>query len=149
MNEWSKDSSLELHSVLKSLKMSHLNFSILAFLINFCPLKCKRSSLRSLCWMRHFQSFSNIVYKIKKSEGTLLLFAFHLLLWSVMNMPNNNDPKLLYICMVQHELLHWEQDLRNNSFPVNAFIYLRHNYASKMAFLHHKLVSIKKTGKIS
>ena len=51
--------------------------------------------------------------------------------------------------MVQHELLQWEQDLRNNSFPVNAFIYLRHNYASKMAFLHHHklLVLYKKDWK--
>ena len=29
-----------------------------AFLINFCPLKCKRSSLLSQCWMRLFLWFS-------------------------------------------------------------------------------------------
>ena len=28
--------------------------TILAFLMNFCPVKCKRSSLRSHCCMRHF-----------------------------------------------------------------------------------------------
>ena len=79
--------------------MSHLNFSILAFSINFCPIKsglsgntvwkvasvsqklvkldhfchfwwifvhskCKRSSLRSQCWMRLFGWFSNTVLKL-------------------------------------------------------------------------------------
>ena len=76
------------HNVWKSSKMSHLNFWILAFSTNFCPIetdlsgntvwpqalrfkkspnwgflafltnfwhsKCKRSSLRSQCWMRLF-----------------------------------------------------------------------------------------------
>ena len=31
------------------------------FWLTFVHSKCKRSSLRSQCWMRHFQSFSNIV----------------------------------------------------------------------------------------
>ena len=90
-----------MHSVWKLLKMSYLNFRILAFssnfcrfktdmsgdrwncltasfrfsktrqngpfvafLINFCPLKCKRSSLRSQCWMRLFLWFSNTVIRI-------------------------------------------------------------------------------------
>ena len=88
-----------LHSVWKSPKMSHLNFSILAFSINFCPIKsglsgntvwmvasvsqklvkldhfchfwwifvhskCKRSSLRSQCWMRLFGWFSNTVSQV-------------------------------------------------------------------------------------
>ena len=33
----------------------------LAFLMNFVHSKCKRSSLRSQCWMRHFRRFSNTV----------------------------------------------------------------------------------------
>ena len=38
------------------------NWLFLAFLMNFCHLKCKRSSLRSQCWMRLFLWFSNTVY---------------------------------------------------------------------------------------
>ena len=39
----------------------------LTFLINFCALKCKRSSLRSHCWMRLFGRFSNTVnFLLKK-----------------------------------------------------------------------------------
>ena len=37
------------------------NCQVLGFLTNFCPLKCKRSSLRSQCWMRLFLWFSNTV----------------------------------------------------------------------------------------
>ena len=69
--------------------MSHLNFWILAFSTKFCPIKidlsgstvcpqalvfqklkkmnfcpkCKRSSLRSQCWMRLFLWFSNTVQR--------------------------------------------------------------------------------------
>ena len=92
-----QEDELHLHIVWKLLKMSHLNFWILAFYTNFCPikidpsgntvwpqasgfqklakmdylwhfhstfvlLKCKRSSLRSQCWMRLFLWFSNTVY---------------------------------------------------------------------------------------
>ena len=41
-------------------KLAKLNH-FLAFLMNFCPLKWKRSSLRSQCWMRLFLWFSNTV----------------------------------------------------------------------------------------
>ena len=37
------------------------NWQFLAFLINFSHSKCKRSSLRSQCWMRLFLWFSNTV----------------------------------------------------------------------------------------
>ena len=67
------------HSVWKSLKMSHFNFSlILAFSIIFCPInvhsKCKRSSLRSQCWMRLFLWFSNTVGGYEKG-GLPLMFS--------------------------------------------------------------------------
>ena len=40
-----------------------LKTQFLAFLMNFCPPKiCKRSSLRSQCWMRLFLWFSNTVH---------------------------------------------------------------------------------------
>ena len=59
------------HIFWKLLKMSHLNFSILAFSTNFCPIKndlsrsfgnskCKPSSLRSQCWMRLFCDFQTL-----------------------------------------------------------------------------------------
>ena len=51
---------LQTHGVWKSQKWSHFNFSILAFSIKL-HYKCKRSSLRSQCWMRLFVWFSNTV----------------------------------------------------------------------------------------
>ena len=49
---WSQTANFQ-----KLAKLDHF----LAFLINFCPLKCKRSSLRSQNWMRLFLWFSNTV----------------------------------------------------------------------------------------
>ena len=37
-----------------SFSKTRQNWPFLAFLINFVHSKCKRSSLRSQCWMRHF-----------------------------------------------------------------------------------------------
>ena len=33
------------------------NYHFLALLVNFCPLKCKYSSLRLQCWLRLFSTF--------------------------------------------------------------------------------------------
>ena len=50
--------------ITKNVAFENFNFGIfhhfLAFLINFCPLICKRSSLRSQCWMRLFFDFSTL-----------------------------------------------------------------------------------------
>ena len=81
------------HSLWKSLKVSHINFSILAFSINFCPTTIDLfvtlfdspflaflmnlstqnvnvcSSLHSQCWMRLLGWFSNTVkYRVKNSS---------------------------------------------------------------------------------
>ena len=75
------------HSVWKSPKMSHLNFSILAFPNHFCPFvrsSCKRSSLRSQCWMRLFLWFSNTVsntYNIEQLEMMLYNWRVELAPW--------------------------------------------------------------------
>ena len=59
------------HIVWKTPKMSPMNFSILAFSTDFCPIKIDLS-LRSPCWMRLLGRFSTTVIESKRSCYALL-----------------------------------------------------------------------------
>ena len=60
------------HKVFKTCQ----NWPFLAFFMTFCPLKCKRSSLRSQCWMRLFLWFSNTVMMSNVSIHIVYLLTF-------------------------------------------------------------------------
>ena len=111
-----------MHSVWKSLKMSHFNFQFwhflpilvllkltclvilfdftfqvfkmhhfLAFSINFWLLKCKRSSLRSQYWMRHFLWFSNTVQMEWNKRFLVKQSKIEVKIWSEQNVLAINE----------------------------------------------------------
>ena len=104
-------------------KMSHLNFSILSFSINVCPIKIDLSvnTVWQQCWMRLFLWFSNTVPK-----PILDLFVNRKGIW----VERKSSLKKLDFCLLNQRKPTKSEEKTKKEKPQN-----KHPYGKKM--VHH------------
>ena len=99
------------------------------FWLAFVHLKCKRSSLRSQCWMRLFLRFSNTMHQLEHNfYSNYWLFLTN---WSTLFKVHLRV--CFYVCVMQklfssphfsHALAQWLKILEKVAFNIASYVYI-------------------------